>query len=637
MVRLIGREASGSKISNLSSSSAAVASEASLRDAADAHGSSGSGGNAIEDVSRRGSRTPTGSKLVSSRRPSWLDRARPASPESEGQLTGVNSTLSLVKELPSEMSDQPLALTSGSRAASRSGSQLEPYRSTDSRLPSRTSGAPHWSSESTGRISFPSTGSERPAIDYDSALFNRGRVFHEMQSEDAELLEIDVIDANRTGIIPCLSFVVTWVVSAAGVLFAFVWVYAFQEVLRVETLARNLGADHARLHIGEVLSPAVAVVGAVQTAYRSGSLTSLSGYANITRLLAPHFAACASLREVELIAAPGAKDLDGVPLGSGSVLVMPSWSGALELRTDRADCVAAPLPAGCAAEPMRTEESAWYRRGFGVGMEWWYKPPSQLWYGPSFLHDLPHEADCEELCWSPTYAFVARVAAGRVPLEQAAGQVADLGAADEDEESMEAITSTVTTTTSTSTPLPPLPSVLVRAAINAGELQKVAAAVEEIARAEVFICTDKNELVAASDMADVMYVDDATGILRPAFVSELARPWVIEQVGEEESLGDFVRKARDDRSFEAGGYRVSSHILAGSTSGTASLGVVLRLIIAVPGSSFIDSALGAVVMPALAASATPFAVVFLLTALAAYLKFCVRSQSLQISPFTRLS
>jgi len=150
-----------------------------------------------------------------------------------------------------------------------------------------------------------------------------------------ESTEVEVRDVNFRGIIPILSFLVTWVAAVCGSLFALVWVYVFEEVVRIESISRNLAADHAGLQIGEVLGPAVAAVAAIQAAYTIGALTSLSEYAQIHRILAPHFIAWPPLREIELAAQPGAVDLDGNPLGGGSVLVARALSGGLSVRTGR--------------------------------------------------------------------------------------------------------------------------------------------------------------------------------------------------------------------------------------------------------------------------------------------------------------
>jgi len=197
-------------------------------------------------------------------------------------------------------------------------------------------------------------------------------------------------------------------------------------------------------------------------------------------------------------------------------------------------------------------------------------------------------------------------------------------------------TTTVSTTTTSTTPSPPLPTVIVRAAIDAVQLQKVAEQSEKISRGEVFICTESGELVAGSDMADIIRVDLVTGAIRPRALADLDRPWVMK--GDAEQMGMFVRKAYPDRTYGQLGYRVSAHVLKGFTEETRTLGDDLRLVIAVPNESFVDDVIGNLVPLSLFTSAAPLAVVLLLTLWSGYLKFFARTQvDAEIGLMTRLS
>merc|ERR1712060_24714 len=98
-----------------------------------------------------------------------------------------------------------------------------------------------------------------------------------------------------------------------------------------------------------------------------------------------------------------------------------------------------------------------------------------------------------------------------------------------------------------------------------------------------------------------------------------------------------IRRAKDGKHYDRGGFRVTAHILQGPSNDTRSLGDGLRLVIAIPGESFIDRLLGPLVPLTLAAGGAPVAIIGLLSAWAAYLKFCTSSDGEGISLLTRLS
>jgi len=321
------------------------------------------------------------------------------------------------------------------------------------------------------------------------------------------------------------------------------------------------------------------------------------------------------------------------------VLVARALNGGLSVRTDRPDCGSIASHRGCAVESLQAEGSTWFRRLTGAGMDWYYKPPQTAWYGLSFLQDLPHESDCADMCWSPAYTHVGRVGAGRsrkLEWPWVGSQVTTTVTTKAAALGLVETTTTVSTTTTSTTPSPPLPTVIVRAAIDAVQLQKVAEQSEKISRGEVFICTESGELVAGSDMADIIRVDPETGAIRPRALADLDRPWVMK--GDSEQMGTFVRKAYPDRTYGQLGYRVSAHVLKGFTEETRTLGDDLRLVIAVPNESFVDDVIGNLVTLSLGTSAAPLAVVLLLTLWSGYLKFFAGTQpDAEIGLMTRLS
>ncbi|CAL1152666.1 unnamed protein product [Cladocopium goreaui] len=71
-------------------------------------------------------------------------------------------------------------------------------------------------------------------------------------------------DLNRSGVIPVSVFVGLWTACACGVLFAMVYIYRFQEVLKSYQLAEESALAHARLVAADLLLPTVGAVDAVQ-------------------------------------------------------------------------------------------------------------------------------------------------------------------------------------------------------------------------------------------------------------------------------------------------------------------------------------------------------------------------------------
>jgi len=411
--------------------------------------------------------------------------------------------------------------------------------------------------------------------------------------------QLDTVDINKPGIIPSLTFICLWVGASSALLLAIVWVYAYEEIRKHEDLATEVAVAHARLHAAEVLAPAVAVVSAVNLAFKGHTIHSLGDYRGLMRILTPHFEARAWIREVELAAAPQSH--------LGSVHMASKAGGGIELRTDRPDCSLVDGRRGCAVDLLDANASSWYVTGFGVGNEWWKEAPSKFWEGPAFARENPHEVVCGDLCWLPTYAFV-----GMVPFGAAYANMSSVVEG-----------SGVGVKVLDEVPLsPPVPKILVRAAMDATALQEVAVKAEELSRGEVMLCTSEGNLLAASDMADAIRVDAVSGLVQAAKVWEIDRPWASG------ITAAWIDKARADSSFVNDRYRISVWPLGGSRDATRSLGENLRVVLAVRGDAFLDSVLGPLLPWSIATGTTPAIILVLFTLLAAYFKCCHRRPSL---------
>lgn len=436
--------------------------------------------------------------------------------------------------------------------------------------------------------------------------------------------DIDIEMVNKTGMMRGLGFAITWVFISAGVLFALVWLFAQYEVDKLEELTTAVAVDRARVDTAEALRPAVTAISAVQAAFEMEALESMSEYTNLSRLLEPHFEARSNLREIEIVA------VQGIPL-LGSVVFSPARHGGLEIQMDRQDCNTLEPRRVCTLESLKANESNWFKQAYGIGVDWWNRMPPAFWYGPDFLHDTPQDIECEELCWSPSIAFIAKVAAGRAGSSN--GQMSDETTstprvaaqptlspdADANEEATLVESTTVTTTTTTTTTIPPAPEVLIRASTASSALQSMVQRLEELSRGEVFLCTSDGEVLVGADMGDALQVDLTTGAIRPAYIWELGRAWVGEDSKERKELQDMIRKGRSDVVVSHSNTRITAHTLNGPTLDMEAMGYNMRVLLAVPGYAFLDEVMG----PLVEYSVATVAVILSLTALAAYIMFCV--------------
>lgn len=328
-------------------------------------------------------------------------------------------------------------------------------------------------------------------------------------------------DLNRSGVIPVSVFVGLWTACACGVLFAMVYIYRFQEVLKSYQLAEESALAHARLVAADLLLPTVGAVDAVQASLAGGVLRDLSDYGTVLRILRPHFASRKILEEVELAAPPNASGIS-----PGSVL-LKRIGDEVKLLTDRDDCEEVPGRRGC-IQTLSARTDDWYRDGFGIDKAWTYVPPEQFWSGPLFIRVDKDLTVCPQLCWKPAFMFVKRATITGGPKAVISGIA----------------TSDQPATGST------LNTVLVRVVVSAEIFQEVVDTAVSLSLGEAIVATANGDVVAAKDMSSAVLIDEETGNLQVNKVWEAKNRWAGAASEEMVSRGQGVYA-------ESGAYSVS--------------------------------------------------------------------------------
>lgn len=403
-------------------------------------------------------------------------------------------------------------------------------------------------------------------------------------SENSDMLRAfkNAVDINRTGIIPLLTLSTLWGAAASGVLFAIVWIYAFDEVLKQERSAAELAVDHARLHVSEILAPLLAVSTAVDAAFRAGAVDSIADYTRLTKVLAPHFST-GLVQEVEMAGSPGAAL-------NGSVLAARSVHHTTNLHTDRDDCLRISGRHGCTKESLGSNLSSWYRRAVSL------QAPGQfqegvfgVWHQVSFVRHYRHEVICPDFCWEPVYEYVAKISSGPTDVTTGSGNAHSNVTRDEH-------------------------SNLMRAAAPVSALREAARKAGELSRGEAFITDAAGVIIAAADMGLAMQAEIGTGTITIRRIWELPRPWAADLTWQR------ISEAAAWEGVTTADTRVSVWRLDSLTDFSTSQGESLRLLLAVPRNAFLDHVLGPLVTWSIAASAAPVTVVALMAAAAALFK-----------------
>lgn len=379
-------------------------------------------------------------------------------------------------------------------------------------------------------------------------------------------------DLNRSGVIPVSVFVGLWTACACGVLFAMVYIYRFQEVLKSYQLAEESALAHARLVAADLLLPTVGAVDAIQASLAGGVLRDLSDYGTVLRILRPHFASRKILEEVELAAPPNASGIS-----PGSVL-LKRIGDEVKLLTDRDDCEEVPGRRGC-IQTLSARTDDWYRDGFGIDKAWTYVPPEQFWSGPLFIRVDKDLTVCPQLCWKPAFMFVKRATITGGPKAVISGIA----------------TSDQPATGST------LNTVLVRVVVSAEIFQEVVDTAVSLSLGEAIVATANGDVVAAKDMSSAVLIDEETGNLQVNKVWEAKNRWAGAASEEMVSRGQGVYA-------ESGAYSVSVRRLDGPNDDALDLGSTLRLVLGTPIFAFMDPTLFTLTWPACGVSAAPIAV-----------------------------
>jgi hypothetical protein len=432
-----------------------------------------------------------------------------------------------------------------------------------------------------------------------SAATREGSFWGSQTSEESEPMALEdagppmpegYVEVNRPGVLPTMLVTSIWAIAASAVLFAFVYIYAYHEVTRLEELGTQAAVAYAWVATAETLAPAIGAVKAVDAAVYGGIVTGVSDYSAFHRLMEQHLLAIGKFKTEEAIAQIEIVDAPFEP-EAGSLLAEHAQLGGTELRTDRQDCTRIEGYRGCVAQPFFAKNSSWYSKGWNMGAAEPNTPSTRgIWFGPAYRHSEPHEVICEELCFKPTIAYVGRVTSIRKadpPRPQLPPQLPGSwpGASP-----------------------PPAAGLLVRAAMDVDLLRWLCMRAGELTRGDVVLTTVTGDLLAAADMAWTVDLDPVNGTMRQGKVWELARPWA--------SAVDpgFLRKARGAQTYKStGGWRVSAWKWDGLPGDMLELEGILRVVVAVHGDAFIDRLVGPFVMVSLVASASPICIVGVLT------------------------
>lgn len=393
-------------------------------------------------------------------------------------------------------------------------------------------------------------------------------------------------DLNRSGVIPTAIFAGVWTTAASIVLFAMVYIYRFQEVLKSYQVAEEAALAHAQLQAADLLLPAIAAVDSIQAAMSGGVLRDLSDYDTIHRLLQPHFRGREILEEIELAAPPAETP--------GSVLLKRiSPEGDIAVLTDREDCHLVAGMRGCAPAALSAATGDWYKDGFGIDKPWSYVPPDQFWRGPLFIRDRKDLAVCPTLCWKPAYMFVKRARAG-------GGPQTVITYHDGIPEPAEEPASNATTD---------LTEVLVRVVMSSAIFQDLVASAAALSRGEAILATSNGDVIASADMASAVKIDMDTGNLVVGKVQEASNDWA-DDITEE-----LVSSGAKGRYAESGADTLTVRRLEGPNGDALNLGETMRLVLGTPIFAFMDGTLFTLTWPSCGVSAAPavalaFAVIF---------------------------
>jgi len=405
--------------------------------------------------------------------------------------------------------------------------------------------------------------------------------------EDAKFEDdfVGMVKINAHSMLCFLGFAVAWVFAAAGMLLALTWHYVWVEVASQADLAAKSAVDSGRLQISEILSPATTILRTLDLGFRSGAIESIGDYKAFKRIVEPFFQALPYLRGVEIADTPEYLQY----VSSGSVVIERASGGGLEIRSDRGDCSLVPGSRGCTLESHLANGSRWFdeRKNFYPPV-WSNTPMWQSWYGPSFSRDLPHEPICDDLCWSPTYSLASRISGSSDP-----SMVLSMpGFYD------------------------PRRSVIARVTMEATLFIDVLKQVQMQARGEAIFCNDAGKVIAAEEMADAKMADPKTGDVEMVSALMYPRPWA----------GDWMQSlisTSDGSASTSGEYLVSSWRLESPHNTTMSgpLGDNLKIVIAIPASSFSDSFLQSLRVWFIACAMTPVVFILVATVCNMYLRF----------------
>jgi hypothetical protein len=422
--------------------------------------------------------------------------------------------------------------------------------------------------------------------------------FTDEEDEFAKMVEI-----NNFNMLCSICASVAWVFGAAGTLLALTLHYVWVEVTQLTETSARAAAEHGCLHSSEVLRSTLILMRTMDLGFRMGSIASI--WTNVTsnpnnestfdyigykKVVEPFFKVLPGLREVELVDTP---EDPVVGVAPGSIVAARSSLGEVEIRSDRGDCIAVPGRHGCTLESQLANSSSWYEDCRNMYPHYWSANPIQgLWTGPAFSRDLPHEAICDELCWSPTFSLTARISGTVDPRTVGfAGSYSQYR------------------------------SFVARVTLEATVFVDILRTVQVQSRGEAVICTNDGTVVAAVDMASAQFADAMSGDVGMVKIWDFPRNWssAIKPALVDSASGDSIIEG----GYLVSAWRLDSPFQPNLTGVMDSLGDKLRLVIAIHQDAFADAMIHSLRFWFIVVSALPVAFVVVMVIVNLYSRFCV--------------
>lgn len=455
------------------------------------------------------------------------------------------------------------------------------------------------------------------------------------KNEDDELAQM--VEINNCSMLCSICLAITWVFGAAATLLALTWHYVWVEAKHLTEDAARAAVHHGCLHSSEVLRSAVILMRTLDMGFRMGTIVSMWSnvsspstivsnssnysshqssanssnhsssytfdYKGFNSAVEPFFKVLPSLREVELVDTPE----QAVPgVAPGSIVAARSALGGVEIRSDRGDCTAVLGGRGCTLEPQLASGTAWYEECLTrYPHRWSPMPLSGMWHGPEFSRDLPHEAICDELCWSPIFSLTSRIS-GDIDPRIASSALANDAFYD-------------------------YRSYVARVTMEAKVFVEILRTVQVQLRGEAIICTFDGTIVAAVDMAKAQAADENSGAVRMVKIWDFPADWssIVDEGMLSSGNGDTVLHSR----YLVSAWKLESPFEPNISDVMDALGDELRLVVAIHQDAFADAMINSMRFWFIVVSALPVVFVVVMVVANLFSRYCL-SNKMQQSDLT---